>query len=69
MFKFFSKSSVKSSSTPSISSSEALLKPNGDKKQTPPVPSQPKNYEAAFGALQASYGFGSSPATPVNKSL
>ncbi|KAG1809112.1 uncharacterized protein BJ212DRAFT_1302681 [Suillus subaureus] len=32
-----------------------------DKKQTSLGQSQPKNYEAAFGALQASYGFGSFP--------
>jgi hypothetical protein len=62
MFKSFSKSSDKSSSTSSNASSEALLKSNGDKKQTSPAPSQPKNYEAAFGALQASYGLGSGPA-------
>ncbi|OJA08711.1 hypothetical protein AZE42_08891 [Rhizopogon vesiculosus] len=63
MFKS-SKSPVKSSSTSYNSSSEALLKSDSDKKQTSPAPSpsQPKNYEAAFGALQASYGFGSFPA-------
>ncbi|KIK38787.1 hypothetical protein CY34DRAFT_808986 [Suillus luteus UH-Slu-Lm8-n1] len=53
--------SSSTSSTTSNTSSEALLKSQKDKKQASPGQSQPKNYEAAFGALQASYGFGSFP--------
>ncbi|KAJ8588985.1 hypothetical protein M405DRAFT_818816 [Rhizopogon salebrosus TDB-379] len=63
LFGSSSKSPVDLTPASSDASPKVPQESKGDKKHTSPVHSEPKDYEAAFGALEASYGFGSSSTT------